>query len=772
MATKFGGVSKSVYEHRLALGRMNLGNPREICLTLRSITAEALNLRNRPFIGFILNDHQIDIGPEHFGLKIEGALSREIILRCKHLAGKVKEFINCSLSPETRWIIFEAKFIAAGLDVHLQDFFGMEKPFFAAGGKLVDVEYLSDTIDYRFPRESNIPHFVYRILVGLPSGAGKTIYIKRTVPNRNEQIFAAACVLEGLPTFSPSGIKYYPFSEKEEWMITDEIGSQVTLKDVMTDKAKLTVRELESAFLSLASFSALSDAYARGARLLNNYPIAPTVEGRITTLDSEYLFNERDYTIPDASKGSHEIFFADAVPSFHCPDEIFKLLKAWEETYVKTWGEIRAKAQLHKQSIGHYSDKISPAAQAIFDRQLKADPFERLDAVFRAVLLWSVKKLYMDQWEKLASQHGFRIKNSDNDAGLQDVINILSASNLDRGNKLREISANDSLINNFFNLVADLSNKHLLSDDAADFLGRVQTLQAKQQDILKRIKETREQNAIDSLDQISDFNDLLTFVGNMPLSPSIVDRLTDKLIGISLRGGQIDLGVFTQYLILIINSASPALRKALRQSSKVANALFGIQSVEASSIFFDHKTLVLKATLDKHVQEGVTLLEIGPGCMATLSVYLAKHKGAKVVAAEINRDFIRTGTNSARINGVELEILESDIASNIEGEYDLVFWNIPFVTSNPRHLDSIAPGLFDELKGYATEADDGTNLIRRFLDEVPRILSIRGKAIFASNTFYVPQDKILAIIEGSKFNLVEIVTQENNTSVAFVLELK
>lgn len=226
-------------------------------------------------------------------------------------------------------------------------------------------------------------------------------------------------------------------------------------------------------------------------------------------------------------------------------------------------------------------------------------------------------------------------------------------------------------------------------------------------------------------------------------------------------------------LLQITNGASQALKKAIRQSSVITKELFGFEPMLYDSINYDNKTFVLKEALDGEAKRAKNILEIGPGCNASLSLYLKrKFPKSNLSCAEINADFVKNIKKTAQANHLKVDARVSDIVKNAAGKYDLIFWNIPFVTSNRKHLARITGNIFQRLSKYATENDDGTNLVKRYLNEAPKNLSQNGLLMFASNTFYLPENKTFSLIKESKFKLYKVYKQKGNTAKAYLLKLK
>ncbi|MCA1371556.1 class I SAM-dependent methyltransferase [Bradyrhizobium sp. BRP14] len=125
---------------------------------------------------------------------------------------------------------------------------------------------------------------------------------------------------------------------------------------------------------------------------------------------------------------------------------------------------------------------------------------------------------------------------------------------------------------------------------------------------------------------------------------------------------------------------------------------------------------------------GKTILEIGCG-FGLPGLFLAKTGALSVVSCDINpRAVANTLENAARNNIQNVEIIESDIFSNIppQRKFDIVFWNYPwkFAPDTYRYIDDLECGAFDP----------GYNLLKRFLSEGPEFLTDKGYILLGFGT--------------------------------------
>jgi HemK-related putative methylase len=82
------------------------------------------------------------------------------------------------------------------------------------------------------------------------------------------------------------------------------------------------------------------------------------------------------------------------------------------------------------------------------------------------------------------------------------------------------------------------------------------------------------------------------------------------------------------------------------------------------------------------------VLEIGCGS-GVVSLHCVKN-GCSVVSVDINPNAVNAAKHNAGINGMELEVRESDVYSNVDGRFDLIIFNLPYLPENDEGLEAKA----------------------------------------------------------------------------------
>jgi len=117
---------------------------------------------------------------------------------------------------------------------------------------------------------------------------------------------------------------------------------------------------------------------------------------------------------------------------------------------------------------------------------------------------------------------------------------------------------------------------------------------------------------------------------------------------------------------------------------------------------------------------GTTLAEVGAGS-GLASVHAARG-GARVVATDLNRTALRGLRESARRDGLEIEVVRTDLMSGL-GRFDRVLLNPPYLPTGPTARDP------DRGTRLALDGGpDGCRVLARFLEDLGRHLAAGASA--------------------------------------------
>jgi len=125
-------------------------------------------------------------------------------------------------------------------------------------------------------------------------------------------------------------------------------------------------------------------------------------------------------------------------------------------------------------------------------------------------------------------------------------------------------------------------------------------------------------------------------------------------------------------------------------------------------------TLLVKRNLQKQQLEGKKFLEIGTG-NGEISLTAAK-KQAKVTATDINPEAVKHTRKRFKQSNLDGKFFESDLFQKVEGKYDLIVFNPPYLKGEK--------GIGDEEMWRGGET--GLEIVEKFLDTAVDYLSDGG----------------------------------------------
>jgi release factor glutamine methyltransferase len=117
------------------------------------------------------------------------------------------------------------------------------------------------------------------------------------------------------------------------------------------------------------------------------------------------------------------------------------------------------------------------------------------------------------------------------------------------------------------------------------------------------------------------------------------------------------------------------------------------------------------------VEKGEKVLEMGCGS-GIISMHLAK-AGAVVTAADLDEKAVRATENSAMLNGLIVRAFQSDLFSDVEGRFDLIVFNPPYLRGDVQGQEDLC----------WAGGEDGVRLTSRFLDGAEKHLEPGGRVL-------------------------------------------
>jgi release factor glutamine methyltransferase len=103
------------------------------------------------------------------------------------------------------------------------------------------------------------------------------------------------------------------------------------------------------------------------------------------------------------------------------------------------------------------------------------------------------------------------------------------------------------------------------------------------------------------------------------------------------------------------------------------------------------------------------VLDVGTGSGAIALAIADEHPGARVAAIDVSAGALEVARENARVTGIEVAFAEHDVSDGLEGAYDLVVSNPPYVTAE--EIETLEPEVRDWEPRVATVGEGHTEAI-------------------------------------------------------------
>jgi len=121
-----------------------------------------------------------------------------------------------------------------------------------------------------------------------------------------------------------------------------------------------------------------------------------------------------------------------------------------------------------------------------------------------------------------------------------------------------------------------------------------------------------------------------------------------------------------------------------------------------------------------------SVLEIGTGS-GIISLHCAK-AGCQVTAADISENSLECARNNARLNGLDVNFIQSDLFSNITGEFDIIIFNPPYLSGKDAEVLAV------DDKRQLIGGKEGHEISVKFMEQASEYLTENGRIYLLTST--------------------------------------
>lgn len=139
----------------------------------------------------------------------------------------------------------------------------------------------------------------------------------------------------------------------------------------------------------------------------------------------------------------------------------------------------------------------------------------------------------------------------------------------------------------------------------------------------------------------------------------------------------------------------------------------------------DTETLV-ETVLDREKDHAISILDLctGSGCIAVSIKKLGGY--SQVAASDLSDKAIGLAMRNASINDTEIRLIKSDLFKDIDGRFDVIVSNPPYIPAE--EIETLSPEVRDHDPRMALDGgEDGLDIYRRIVSECGDVLNAGGR---------------------------------------------
>ena len=172
---------------------------------------------------------------------------------------------------------------------------------------------------------------------------------------------------------------------------------------------------------------------------------------------------------------------------------------------------------------------------------------------------------------------------------------------------------------------------------------------------------------------------------------------------------------------------------------------------------FETETLVEKTiNYSKMLSNPLDILDIGTGSGA-IAITLAKHLNGQITATDISEKALELAKKNAQKNNVQITFKKSDVLNNVQGQFDIVISNPPYIAKNEQ-IEPLVKNNEPHIALYAE--DNGLYFYKEILKNIKPHLKEKNLIAFEIG---MTQSKQIINIAKTYFPNAQVITEKDLT---------
>lgn len=215
------------------------------------------------------------------------------------------------------------------------------------------------------------------------------------------------------------------------------------------------------------------------------------------------------------------------------------------------------------------------------------------------------------------------------------------------------------------------------------------------------------------------------------------------------------------------------LYASVRSSALVIRTIFGVKIPPGQLVHWDTTTVLLKKSLERTVQPGDRVLEMGIGQAALLSIWVKKKlQPSQVDGVDVSPSRVDSAKQVIEHNAAGVTAWCSDLFASVPEKYDVIFFNPPYVRTSAGRKLRLTEMLAADGDQVWDGGEFGTDVIFMFLKAAMEHLKTNGRILIGVQDYYVKGSQIEEIALQFGYELSAVDSSMLNPSVVYTLKAK